>query len=545
MLPQKLVSIPKAKIFVLRGLPCKALCTATESTHAAESPKLPSLSRLFNPGAPATEEEDSDDFVIPSLANWVETQKLNDQGGVFKRFLGDGNDSDLEEISRILQKRHSSPEGVAEALSGCSLVVSNAVVERLLKRYHNDWVSAFGIFSWAKTRTGYVHSPELYDSMVDILGKAKKFQLMWGLVEEMEQLGGYVSVATMIKVIRRLAGAGMHKEAIEAFQGIDRYGISKDVSGLNVLLEALVKEHSVEHAHEVVSQYEKLIPLNIHSYNIMLHGWCKFRKLDNAKKTMEDMERNGFRPDVVSYTCLIKAYCVDKDFRKVDELLAEMNEKGCKPNIVTYTVVMHALGKAKQINEALEVYEKMKRNGCVPDASFYSSLIFILGRAGRLKYACDVFEDMTKQGVTRDSLTYNTMISCLCEHSKEEDALKLLQQMEEDSCKPDLKTYAPLLKMCCRKRRMKVLTFLLNHMLRNDVSIEVGTYSLLVHGLCKSGKVEEACSFFEEMVSRGFVPKDSTFKLLKEVLEAKHMVEAKGKVEELMLQTQQQGRMQV
>lgn len=533
---RRLLSIPKAHDFGIHILPFKPLCTTTESTEVAESPKLPSLSQLFNPKMKTPATEEPDDFVIPSLANWVETQKLNDQNEVCQRFLGSTEDSDLDEISRILQNRYSSPENVAEALNGCSLDVSNTMVERLLKRYHNDWVPAFGIFKWAKTQTGYVHSPELYNSMVDILGKAKKFQIMWDLVEEMEQLGGYVSMVTMTRVIRRLAGAEMYKEAIEAFQGIDRYGVSKDVSSLNILLEALVKANRVEDAHEVVSQFQKLIPLNSHSYNIMLLGWCKFRKLDNAKRTMEDMEKNGFGPDVVSYTCLIKAYSRDKDFRKVDEILAEMHEKGCKPNTVTYTVIMHALGKAKQINEALEVYVKMKRNGCVPDASFYGSLIFVLGRAGRLKDARDVFEDVTKQGVPRDLLIYNTMISCLCEHSQEEAALKLLKQMEEDSCKPDLKTYGPLFRMCCRKKRMKVLDFLLNHMLKNDVSIEVGTYSLLVHGLCKSGKVVEACSFFEEMVSKGFVPKDSTFKILKEGLEAKCMVEAKGRIEKLMLQ---------
>ncbi|KAF3455651.1 hypothetical protein FNV43_RR00290 [Rhamnella rubrinervis] len=514
---QRLICIPKAHNFAIHILPFKPLCTTTESTEVAESPKLPSLSQLFNPKAKTPATEDSDDFVIPSLANWVETHKLNDQNEVFERFLGSTDDSDLDEISSILQNRDITMIGSRR----------------------------LGFSTGQKRKQGMRISPELYNSMVDILGKAKNFQIMWDLVEEMEQLGGYVSMVTMARVIRRLAGAGMYKEAIEAFQGIDRYGISKDVSALNILLEALVKANRVEHAHEVVSQFQKLIPLNLKSYNILLYGWCKFRKLDNAKKTMEDMEKNGICPDVVSYTSLIKAYSGDKDFRKVGEILAEMHEKGCKPNTVTYTVVMHALGKAKQINEALEVYEKMKKNGCVPDASFYGSLIFILGRAGRLKDARDVFEDVTKQGVPRDLLIYNTMISCLCEHSQEEAALKLLKQMEEDSCKPDLKTYAPLLKMCCRKKRMTVLNFLLKHMLKNDVSIEVGTYSLLVHGLCKSGKVEEACSFFEEMVSKGFVPKDSTIKMLKERVDGKSTVEAKGTIEKLMLQAKEQIRTKV
>ncbi|XP_015888136.2 pentatricopeptide repeat-containing protein At3g22670, mitochondrial [Ziziphus jujuba] len=535
---QRLFTIPKANKCALQYL-FNPLCTTTESTQLAESPKLPPLSQLFKTKGKVPPAEDSDDdFVIPSLANWVETRKLDDNHDEdVKRYISESTDSDLDEISKILQNRYPSPENVVQALKGCSFNVTDSMVERLLKRYNNDWVPAFGVFNWAKEQTDYKHSPQLYNSIVEILGKAKKFRLMWELVEEMDQLGGYISLLTMAKVIRKLARAGMYKEAIEAFQGIEKYGVKKDVSALNILVEALVKENSVENAHEVVSDIQKSIPLNAHTYNILIYGWCKARKLDNAKKTMEEMERNGFCPDVVSYTCLIKSYCGDKDFRKVDKILDEMQEKGCKPNIITYTVIMHALGKAKEITAALGVYERMKKDGCVPDAPFYSSLIYTLSTAGRLKDARDVFEDMPNQGVTRDLLTYNTMITCLCGHSQEEAALKLLKQMvEEDYCKPDLKTYAPLLKMCCRKKRMKVLSFLLNHMLKNDVSIEAGTYSLLVNQLWKNGKVEEACSFFEEMVSKGFVLKDSTFKMLKEGLEAKNMVEARKKIEELMCQ---------
>ncbi|KAJ7979691.1 Pentatricopeptide repeat-containing protein [Quillaja saponaria] len=275
----------------------------------------------------------------------------------------------------------------------------------------------------------------------------------------MDQQEGYVTLVTMTHVMRRFSKAGRYMEAIEAFHQMERFNVRKDT---NTLMVALVKENSVEHAHDVILEFKSSIPLNSHTFNVLIHG--------------------------------------------VDEVLDNMKEKGCPPNVVTYTVVMHALGKAKQINAALEVYEKMKHNGCVPDVSFYSSLIFILGQTGRLKDAPDVFEDMSKHGVSPDVLTYNSMISTACAHSQEETALKLLKEMEENSCKPNLKTYAPLLKMCCRKKRRKVLDFLLNHMFRNDISIEVGTYSLLVHGLCKNGKLERVCSFFEEMVLKGLAP---------------------------------------
>ncbi|KAJ1384368.1 Tetratricopeptide-like helical domain superfamily [Sesbania bispinosa] len=516
---------------LIRGNP---LCTVIP-----ESPELPDWVKFSDNPTPPNADSD-DDFVIPSLAHWVDAHMLHPRPKLVTQTSKENKHEDVEAISTVLKEHYSSPELVAQALDGRGFQVSTSLVQQILKRFSYDWVQAFGFFKWAKAQTGYEHSPGLYNLMVDILGKSKKFDLVWELVEEMAQLEGYVTFDTMVKVIRRLAKANKCQDAVEAFRRMDNYGVNKDTAALNMLMDSLVKEGSVEHAHNVLLEFKSLVPLDSRSFNVLMHGWCKVRKFDQARKTMEDMKEHGFQPDVFSYTNFIEAYCHDKDFRKVDQVLEEMRGNGCPPNAVTYTIVMHALGKAGQLSEALEVYEKMKNDGCVPDTPFYSSLIFILGKAGRLKDACDVFEDMPKQGVVRDAMTYNTMISIACAHSQEETALRLLKEMEERSCKPELETYHPLLKMCCKKKRMKVLKFLLDHMFKNNLSLDVATYSLLLHGLCKSGKLEYACSFLEEMVLRGFTPKHSTLKLMVGELESKSMLKEKEHVEKLMARVSQE-----
>ncbi|XP_050218399.1 pentatricopeptide repeat-containing protein At3g22670, mitochondrial-like [Mercurialis annua] len=500
-----------------------------------DSPELTDLPTWFtnakNPQLP------DGDFIIPSLTEWVEPHNHTTTVEIGNHLLFQREASDIDTLSEILNKHYPSTDGVVEALHGCGVNPTVGLISQLLNRFSNNWVPAFGVFTWAKTQTGYVHSPELYDLMVDILGKRKEFSLMWDLVGEMKDLKGYVSLVTMTKVMRRLAKAGNFQDAIEAFRGIEKFGLSIDIEAVNVLMDALVKGGSVEQAYSVFTEFKESIPVDLHSFNVLIHGYCRARMSDNARMIMNEMVKHGFQPDVVSYTCFIELYCTLKDFRNVDAVLAEMQENDCKPNVITYTICMHALGKAKQVTKALEVYETMKRNGCVPDTSFYSSLIYILSQSGRLKDAWDVFEDMKQQGVNRDLVTYNTMITSACTHLDEENSLKLLRRMEEDSCKPDIQTYAPLLKMCCRKKRIKVLKFLLTHMFKNNVSIELGTYALLVNGLCRSGQLELACSFFEEMVLKGMIPRDRSYKMLVEELEKNNLTEAKEKIQNLMLQT--------
>ncbi|ESQ47591.1 hypothetical protein EUTSA_v10020419mg [Eutrema salsugineum] len=504
---------------------------------AAESPELPSWIKDFlsNKPSSANSSLDDEDFVIPSLAGWVESQKFSREG------VSTGNVAkkpveDIDKVCEFLNKKDASHGDIVNELIGCDVVVSESLVLQVLRRFSNGWNQAYGFFVWAKSQTGYRHSSQAYNAMVDVLGKSRNFELMWRLVDEMKcESPELVTLDTMSKVMRRLAKSGKYSEAVDAFLEMEKsYGVRTDTNAMNSLMDALVKENSIEHAHEVFLKLFDSIKPDARTFNILIHGFCKARRFDDARTMMDLMKVAEFAPDVVTYTSFVEAYCREGDFRRVDEILKEMRENGRKPNVVTYTIVMHSLGKSRQVAEALGVYEKMKEDGCVPDAKFYSSLIHILSKTGRFKDAAEIFEDMTNQGVARDVLVYNTMISAAVHHSRDEMALRLLKRMEEESCSPNVETYAPLLKMCCQKKKMKLLGVLLHHMVKNDVSIDVATYILLIRGLCMSGKVEEACLFFEEAVHKGMVPRDSTCKLLVEELEKKGMAEAKLKIQSLV-----------
>ncbi|KAJ4897618.1 Pentatricopeptide repeat-containing protein [Raphanus sativus] len=510
----------------------------SNSEESPESPELPSWIKDFlsnkpsSSSNPISSSSSDEDFVIPSLASWVETQKLGRQEP------SPGNIAPIEDIDKVsdfLNKKGASHEDIVKALTKCDdvVVVSDTLVLQVLRRFSNGWNQAYAFFTWAKSQTGYTHSSQAYNAMVDVLGKCRNFDLMWGLVDEMSEL---VTLDTMSKVMRRLAKSGKYSEAVDAFLEMEmKYGVRRDTNAMNSLMDALVKENSIEHAHEAFLKMFDTVKPDSRTFNILVHGFCKARRFDDARTMMDLMKVAGFGLDVVTYTSFVEGYCKEGDFRRVDEVLEEMRESGVKPNVVTYTIVMHSLGKARQVAEALGVYEKMKEDGCVPDAKFYSSLIHILSKTGRFKDAVEIFEDMTSQGVSRDVLVYNTMISSAVHHSRDEMALRLLKRMEEEgSCSPNVETYAPLLKMCCQKKKMKLLGVLLHHMVRKDVSIDVATYILLIRGLCMSGKVEVACLFFEEAMRKGMVPRDSTCKMLVEELEKKGMGEAKLKIQSLV-----------
>lgn len=504
------------------------------ATNVDESPELPDWVKNSGLEMGAKKSED-DDFVPPSVSYWIENHKIHDQVVDMKNIVSGIVESDVDRISKILRNRFESFDSIVKTLDDCGVNdVSESLVDQVLLRFSCEWMPAYGFFKWAELHKGVPHSADLYTLMVDNLGKTKKFELMWELMEKMKQLKGYITLDTMAKIIRRLAKAGKYEDAIEAFEKIELFGISKDITVFNILMDALVKEGSVENAERLYFEFNESIPPNLKTYNMLMHGWCKTRQMEKAMKTIDEMKENGYYPDYVTYANLIEAYCREKDFRKVDATLEEMKKNGLQPNVVIYTIIMTALSRAKETDKALEIYEQMKQNNCCPDTTFYNAFISSLSHGGRLKDSEAVFEDMSKQGVVPNVATYNTLILIAANNSDEEKALNLLKKMEENMCKPNRNSYAPLLKMCCRLKRMKVLSFLLNHMFKNDVSIDQGMYSLLVNRLSKNGRLDRAFSYFEEMVVKGFVPMDCSYEILVKEFDKKGMNKEKQHLEKLM-----------
>ncbi|CAA0829100.1 Pentatricopeptide repeat-containing protein -mitochondrial [Striga hermonthica] len=500
--------------------------SSAEPVKTSDKPELPGWVNYPVKDKNASNLKD-EDFVPPSLSSWIENQHSAAQ-------RDDIFESDVDKISNILTGHFKSPDSVVKALEACDVDLSNDLVEQVLCRFSSEWVPSLGFFKWVELRNGFKHPPNIYNLMVNNLGKVKKFELMWDLAEEMKNLEGYFTLDTMTKIMRRLAKARKYEDAIEAFENSELFGIEKDTSALNRLIEALVYQGSVEHGEQAYFKFKENIPPSQQTFNILVQGWCKMKQMGKAKETVNEMLAHGFGPNLLTYTSFIRTYCCEKDFRKVDATLAVMEREGIYPNVVTYTIMMKSYEKAKEFKKAMEVYELTKKNNCPPDASLYTAFIGILGRMSRVEDAYEVFDAMSRQGVDPNVSTYNMLIFISASRCQEEKALTLLKIMEENKCKPNFNTYGPLLKMCCRLGRMKVLTFLLSYMFKNNVSLDPTTYSLLVGLLCRNGNAARACSFFEEMVDKGLVPTDGSYVGLVKALDEKGLLEEKERVKKAM-----------
>lgn len=449
----------------------------------------------------------------------------------------------LSDIDLIISKVRvgSSEDEVFQSLlhdQACTRVqFSHELVYKLLQRFKDDWKSALGVFRWAESLSGFKHTPDLYDVIIDTLGKTKQMVKMKGMLEEMKE-AQLVTLNTLAKAMRRFAGAGQWEDAVRIFDDLGTFGLEKNTESMNVLLDTLCKEKRVEQARRIYLDLKSHISPNANTFNTFIHGWCKVNRVDEAHWTLQEMKGHGYRPCVISYSTIILFYCRRCKFSKVYELLDEMDAQGCPANVITYTTIMCSLTKSEEFEEALQIAERMKSAGCEPDTLFYNCLIHTLGRAGKVQEAIHVFEvEMPSKSVLPNTSTYNSMISMYCHRAQEQKAMKLLEEMEKSGlCKPDVQTYYPLLKSCFRTGKTdNVLSKLLDDMMnKQHLSLDISTYSLLIHGLCRSNKCEWAYQLFETMIGQDIKPRYLTCKLLLDEVKQKNMDEVAERIEDIM-----------
>ncbi|KAL5208424.1 hypothetical protein ABZP36_032859 [Zizania latifolia] len=122
----------------------------------------------------------------------------------------------------ISEARQGSVQDLIQCLGAdCSGIrITRNIVDTLLFKFGDDWKSALGLFQWAQSRGDYKHTEYACNRMIDLLGKMNQIDRVWELLPDMHRRG-LVTVETVAKSIRRLAGARRWRDAVSLFDKLE------------------------------------------------------------------------------------------------------------------------------------------------------------------------------------------------------------------------------------------------------------------------------------------------------------------------------------
>ncbi|KAJ8531131.1 hypothetical protein K7X08_025862 [Anisodus acutangulus] len=204
---------------------------------------------------------------------------------------------------------------------------------------------------------------------------------------------------------------------------------------------------------------------DVYAYNTVIFALCRVGNFKKAKFLLEQMELPGFRcpPDVFTYTILISSYC------------RYGMETGCRKAI------------RRRIWEANHLFRLMLFKGFVPDVVTYNSLINGCCKTNRIERASELLHDMVKGGIAPNRVTYNSFIRYYSATNEVDKAIGMLRRMQG---------------------------------MNDGVVACNSSYTPIIHGLCETGRVAEARDFLVELAEQGSIPREYTYKLVRDALES-------------------------
>ncbi|KAG5569179.1 hypothetical protein H5410_058945 [Solanum commersonii] len=441
--------------------------------------------------------------------------------------ISDEENCALKVQTLLKNKADKSVSDIFQSLSNCNFTLSEDFILNVLKRHRSDWKPAFTFFKWVlagENPCRYSPNTESFNEILDILGRMRRFDELNQVLDEMSKRGNLVNERTYGIVINRYAGAHRVEDAKEFFYKRKNFGLELDLIAFQTLLVCLCRFKHVEDAeflfHNKINEFKD----NIKTRNIILNGWCVLGNSREAKRFWNDIVTSKCKPDKFTYGIFINSLCKSGKISRAVELFQTMWEKGCKPDVAICNCIIDGLCFKKRIPEALEIFHEMNERDCLPDVVTYNSLIKNLCKIRRMEKVYELLDEMETKGESclPNARTYGYLLNSA---KTLEEAIGILERMNENQCKMTGDIYNLLLRLFMSWDNQDKVKSTWDEMERSGLGPDQRSYTIMIHGLYEGGNLEDALSYFNEMISKSMVPEPQTNKLV----DAMNTLKEKGK----------------
>ncbi|XP_059662673.1 putative pentatricopeptide repeat-containing protein At3g15200 [Cornus florida] len=422
-------------------------------------------------------------------------------------------DSDALRVQDLLKVQgNKSMDEIDRALDQCGISLSEDLVLNVLRRHRSDWKIAYKFFNWVSrglNGSGYSPGTGVYNEILDILGRMKRFEELTQVFDEMSKKKGVINERSYGIVLNRYAAAHKIEEATQLFYRRKEFGLELDLIAFQTLLMSLCRYKHVEAAEFLFHSKQSEFRHNIKTMNIILNGWCVWGSLSEAKRFWNDIITSKCKPDRFTYGIFINSLSKAGKLSTAVRLFQAMWEKDCNPDVVICNCIIDGLCFKKRIPEALEIFREMNERYCLPDAATYNSLIKHLCNIRRMEKVYELLDEMEqkKGSCLPNARTYGYLLKSA---KKPEEVAEILERMERNGCKMTGDTYNLILRLFMDWNNQERVMSAWVEMERNGLGPDQRSYTIMIHGLYDKERIEDAMCYFNEMTSKGMVPEPRT-----------------------------------
>ncbi|KAK8969385.1 Pentatricopeptide repeat-containing protein [Platanthera guangdongensis] len=344
-------------------------------------------------------------------------------------------------------------------------------------------------FTWSLSRSHGSFGDDVFNNAIRAFSAMKDLAAMGIAVSELHKVGSRMKGDTFALVSETLVNAGRADEAIQLFRDMMEnqklelpHGGDDTLGFITTIVHALCSKGHARKAEGVVWHHKDKIQQNIGVIHmILLHGWCIYGNVKEAKRILREMKSEGINPGLASYNDLLRCIC-ERNVKfnpsgiisEAADLMLEMRSSGIMPTTVSFNILLSCLSRARRVQEACRVLSSMMQgeveSSSSPDQVTYFLVIRLLYLTKRIVKGNRIFDHMISRRVVVEARFFHCLIGILCGIGDVNRALAMLNEMKSQ-CKGNI---GP-------------------------------TYDLLIEKLCRNGNFDEGRRLYDDAIKNGVI----------------------------------------
>nr|GMD10717.1 pentatricopeptide repeat-containing protein At1g09190 [Ipomoea batatas] len=276
----------------------------------------------------------------------------------------------------------------------------------------------------------------------------------------------YPNIFLFNSMIKGFSLCGPFLNSIALFSGMKNRGIWADEYTLAPLLKASSNLPDLRLGQAV---HKEAIVLGFHRFTsigigiVELYSSCD--RMVDAKRVFDEMSPR----DVIVWNLMVQGYCRSGNVEMGLRVFRQMDER----SIVSWNMMISWLARSGRDKEALELFREMNGNGFEADEATVVTVLPICARLGEIEVGSWIHSYVDSKGLIGDYVSVgNALVDFYCKCGDLEPASLIFKDMAG----------------------------------KNVVS-----WNAMISGLAFNGKAELGVQLFDNMISEGTRPNESTF----------------------------------
>lgn len=271
--------------------------------------------------------------------------------------------------------------------------------------------------------------PVTWTALISAYVRSGDLERIFQLFDQMQQEGMHPDKVTLLSILKACCGMAAldQGKAIHAY--VVRYGLDKETSLCNSLIDMYSKCGSLGDARAV---FDRLEIKDQVSWTVMIAGYSHHGDLQSASQLFSRMQLEGVSPDKIAFVSLLSACshaCLIEEGSAIFRSMIE--EFGIVPETMHFACIVDLLGRAGLLQEAEELILQMPLQ---PDVVVWTSLLGACRTHGNVEVGRRAFESILKMD-PRDSGPYILMANIYSAAGQGEAGVEVLMQMQQAGIK--------------------------------------------------------------------------------------------------------------